>query len=232
MEIKETKSEVLGKKSGYQNVKENETQEKDENQKVLLDALTQMEQERERIKKAFRGKKKISYNPGRDMAALTNASKSAQVRMISARLRSEMVRIKRMGSGSREAACAVAKIKKMLEKAEVKTRKLIVEEQIEGERQKAEKKRELERAKELAKELSLKRKKRKQLEEQDMMEFRQGRGVNYVSEAEIDMELRCMNGTVQTETAVETVIGGETASYSENDVSGAGDGSTSVDIML
>lgn len=230
MEIKETKTEVTKDSLEYQSVKE--TEEKRSGTKEISDILTNMEQEKERIKRTFEGKKKVSYRPGRDMAAITNAVKSGQLRMISARLRSEAAKIKRSGGDSREIACAVAKIKKLLKKADVKMRKLMVEEQIESERQKAEKEKELEREKELAKELCLKRKKRKLQEDQDMMEFRQGRGVNYVSDAEIEMELRGMGSSVQRETAVEASIAGEIISLSEADGTAVDGGSTGVDITV
>lgn len=232
MEIKETKSEMTKNSLEYQKVQEKETEEKSSNPEEILDILKNMEQEEEKIKKAFQVKKKVCYRPGRDMAAITNAAKSGQLRMISARLRSEAAKIKRSGGDSREVACAVAKIKKLLKKADVKMRKLMVEEQIESERQKAEKKNELEREKELAKELCLKRKKRKMQEEQDMMEFRQGRGANYVSGAEIEMELRNIGSSFQMETAVEASIAGETISLSDTDGASPEEGSTSVDITL
>lgn len=232
MEVKETKSDNRKESLEYYNVKEKDVEEKGPGTEEISEICTNMEQEKARIKKTFEVKKKVSYRPERDMAAITNAAKSGQLRMISARLRSEVAKIKRSGGDSREVACAVAKINKLMKKADVKMRKLMAEEQIESERQKAEKKNELEREKELAKELCLKRKKRKMQEDQDMIEFRQGRGANYVSDAEIEMELRSMGSSFQMEAAVEASIVGETISMSEAEVASTDGGSTSVDITL
>lgn len=238
MEIKETQYNYVTSAREYLDDKEKIKEQKEqtileEQESEAADPIKQMKQERERIRRTFSNKKNISYDPQKDLNSINSAVKSSQVRMIVGRLRSEAIRISKTQGDFRQKAVAVAKIKKLLKKANIKVKRLVNEERIDAKRKKAEKQKDMAEEKRLAKDLALKRKKRKALEHQDAINCAKGLGVNQVTEAEIREEMRLL-GAEYTEytsdTAVEATIGGEQYTYTDESVSVEAEGS--VDVTL
>lgn len=112
----------------------------------------------------------INYNAANDLSLLASAKKPGQVRVIKARLLGKAAQISKSGLEQEEIAIIIAKIRRVISKADKKLNRLNSEEKLKARKAEAEIKKQIEEAKRLQDELNRRIKKRKLDEENDILE--------------------------------------------------------------
>lgn len=145
-------------------------------EKQLKESIEKARLERLAIQKAFRNKKKISFNPVSELGKIASATTAGQVTTIVSRIRSQYISITRsLGYGNGKAnenqlRQLQAVMRKVIRKGSAKIHNLEDEDRMEAKRKLAQKAKEIERELALKLELERKRKNRKVQESNDILE--------------------------------------------------------------
>ncbi len=154
------------KQSEEENIKENVTERKD----VFL-SQQQKEKENKPFPTQSQNKQKkpsVDYKSTEDLIKLMQAKSTSEVRSIIARIKGEMAKTKSSGGEEEQIKKAVAKMKKVIKKAQSKEKALIAENKMELQ-MKMKQKNEAEEAEQIGAELQTKKRKRMSKEINDVL---------------------------------------------------------------
>ncbi|NDO46470.1 hypothetical protein [Clostridium sp. MD294] len=152
------------KQNEAENIKENVTEKKD----IFL---PQQQKENKTLPTQGQNKQKksnVDYQATEDLIKLMNAKSTSEVRSIIARIKGEMAQTKSSGGEEEQIKKAVAKMKKVIKKAQSKEKALIAENKMELQ-MKMKQKNEAEEAEEIGTELQAKKRKRMSKEINDVL---------------------------------------------------------------
>ena len=164
METKQTIQST--QQSEEENIKENVTERKD----VFL-SQQQKEKENKPFPTQSQNKQKkpsVDYKSTEDLIKLMQAKSTSEVRSIIARIKGEMAKTKSSGGEEEQIKKAVAKMKKVIKKAQSKEKALIAENKMELQ-MKMKQKNEAEEAEQIGAELQTKKRKRMSKEINDVL---------------------------------------------------------------